>query len=320
MTIHSPKPDSKSDATASRASAVARRASGIHVILNESAGTAKAVGSLLEDWSRNGLVTFHRPDTAEAAVAMSRRAADAGADVVVAAGGDGTVNCVVQGLLAAKRSCPLGVLPLGTGNDFCRNAGIPLDPAAALDLIQIRVAKPVDVIRVSTESECFHYINMATAGNTGLYADLVTDDMKKFWGPMVYLRGAVDVLSNLKTYRVQLQFDDESPDTYDVLNLFFANGCVTGGGMTIAPDAQLDNGYIDVVVVLDCSPVDIAALATQYALSDYRSNPNILFRRVQSVAVRSSPPLAISADGDILTDQPTRFSVLPGMLQVIVGA
>lgn len=290
-----------------------------HIIWNEQAGSAVQHANILQELTKREGVTVHIPQSAEDARRLAADASNAGADIVVAAGGDGTVNDVLHGLVDAGLKSALGVLPLGTGNDFCRNAEIPLEVPMAVHLLENTEPRAIDIVQVESDDQTAHYLNMATGGNTGLYTDLITDEMKKFWGPLVYLRGTADILTNLQTYRVTIGFDDQAPETFKALNVFIANGRCSGGGLPVAPDAELDDGLLDIIVVLDCSPIDLARLAAGYVLSDYRENENVVFRRAKNVSIRSNPPLSLSADGDVLTDAPVQFRILPGALQAVTG-
>lgn len=290
-----------------------------HVIWNRNAGSAQANVELCERLEQRHDTCIHFPESGDETRRIAKEVSHNGAEAVIAAGGDGTVNDVVQGLADANLESKLGIIPLGTGNDLCRNIGIPLDATGAARLLDHSLERTIDLVRAEMSDHRSHYVNMATGGNTGLYADIVTDEMKQFWGPLVYLRGMVDVLADLDVFRVTVAFDDEAPVQLDVLNVFVANGRVTGGGLLVAPDAQLDDGLLDVIIVKDCGAVEMAGLAAEYVLSDYRNNENIVYRQVSSVDIQSTPPLAFSADGDILTDEPVRFCILPGVLRVITA-
>lgn len=181
----------------------------IEVIWNSQAGSAERAACLLDEISWLGGIRVHFPESSEEARRTAYNAALGDADMVVAAGGDGTVHDVLQGLVRAESSTVFAAIPLGTGNDFCRNAGIPLEPPAAFELLMTAKPKPLDLIRVSTDQESIYCVNMASGGNSGNFSDLLTSEMKKWWGPLVYLRGALDVIRHLQVFEVQLAFNDE---------------------------------------------------------------------------------------------------------------
>ncbi|MEZ6128579.1 MAG: diacylglycerol kinase family lipid kinase [Planctomycetaceae bacterium] len=288
------------------------------VIWNAHSGSAAENEHVLLSLANRRGVVVSQSKSADDAQRLAQAAALSGANMIVAAGGDGTVNSVAQGILQAKTETPLAILPLGTGNDFCRNMGIPIDPEQALQLLNHPRRRKVDVIRAETKTRTAHYINMATGGNTARYSDAVTEETKQFWGPLAYLRGAVELLTALDTFHVRIAFEDEAPLEADVLNLFLANGKLSGGGLMVAPDAEMDDGLLDVIVVRDCSASDIATLAAQYALTDYRQHASITYRQTRKVTLSASPPLAITTDGDLLTDEPATLHVLPRALNVVV--
>ncbi len=296
----------------------------LHIIWNRNAGTADRHEPFRDELASRDDISLLMPASADDARDMAAEAARGGADVVIAAGGDGTVNDVARALIDSGMNTVLAVIPLGTGNDFCRNAGIPLDPARAMQLIETEEPCSIDVVHARIGPEESYFLNMASGGNSGLYADLITDEMKSFWEPLVYLRGAVDMLSQMETFRVQMHFDDQAPVLLDALNVFVANGRVTGGGLLVAPDARFNDGLLDVVVVLDGTPIDVAALAADYLLNATRYSDMLVRRRCRAVAIDASPELPFAVDGNLLSSGPVpsgpvQFTVIPDRLRVIIG-
>ena len=291
----------------------------VHILWNGHAGSAAANQAVLEEFQRNPDITVHHPTTSNQSRILAETLSNDGAKTIVAAGGDGSINSVVQGLMAAGAKSQLGVLPLGTGNDFCRTLAVPLDVPQAAALIHSGSTRRVDVACAVTPDEKVYFANMATGGNTGRFTQKLTDEMKQFWGPLVYLRGVLDVLADLVPFQVTVKFDDESPQRYTALNIFAANGRTSGTGLQVAPDASLEDGLLDVVIVLDCEPVEIAGLATDFALGDYRENENIIYRRAARISIDSDPPMAFSADGNLLSESAVEFHIQPSALEVIVG-
>jgi diacylglycerol kinase (ATP) len=160
---------------------------------------------------------------------------------------------------------------------------------------------------------------MVTAGNTGQYTSLLTDEMKRRWGPFCYMRGALDVLSELSVYDIQLHCDGDPPVQCDALNLFVANGRTSGGGMVVSPDARLDDGLLDLLVIRDGSAFDLASLTVDYLLTDYRKNDLILYRRCRRLTIASTPPLPLSADGDPVDSSSFSLETHPHALLTVRG-
>jgi len=295
----------------------------IVVLWNPHSGMSEvsvAARSLLESRDECRLLeTSSGPEAIERAA----DAAEQGAELVVAAGGDGTVNAVAQGLLRAGESARLGVIPTGTGNDLCRSLAVPLDPLQAaqwlLDHGEDHVRR-IDVAELRSPSKQSTFVNMATGGNSGRFTQQLTDEMKEFWGPLCYLRGTLTIVSDLIVFNARIRFDDGPQERFNALNVFIANGRTAGGGLRAAPQASLEDGLLDAIIVLDGTPVDLAGLATRYVVGDYLQSELIIHRRVRRLSLQADPTMMFSADGDVVTDEPVEFLVREKALQVVVGA
>lgn len=295
----------------------------VAVIWNPSAGSTAAsdhIRKLLMEKSGLEVIETGSRDDALQAV---RRCGEEGFHRVIAAGGDGTANAVVTALaqLAADglHVPELAVLPLGSGNDLARSLGMPLDPLSAVDVCLEGTAMPLDLLDVQLDGggETRTAGNMVTAGNTGKYLNVLTDEQKRRWGPLCYLRGAVAVLESLEVYRAELHIDDAPPIAVDALNLFFANGRTSGGGMTVCSDAQLDDGKLDLVVISDGDGFDLAGLTVDYLTSDVRENPLVLHRRCRSVTVKCQSSIPVSTDGDAAEAREIKIEVRQKALRAV---
>ncbi len=297
----------------------------MHVLWNSHSGSAEANAAVRERLLESPAVTLIETSSRDDAMRQARLAAERGASRVVAAGGDGTANAVVAGILQADAGAALAVLPLGTGNDLARSLGMPLDPLEAADVCLTGAIHRIDVVHAEGRREdnafpIVSYANMATGGNTGKYLEILTDEMKRFWGPMCYLRGVIDVVKELDVYDIELQADDGSPQRHRALNVFIANGRTSGGGMSVAPQSQLDDGVLDYMIVLDSSPLELASLTADYLFFDrFLESDLIVHGRARRLSIVSDPPLPFTADGDSLPETPVEFEVLPGRLPVVTG-
>jgi diacylglycerol kinase (ATP) len=288
------------------------------VLWNPSAGSAEQSRDVREQLERLPHVSIIEPDGREASIEASVRAARDGAELIVAAGGDGTVNSVVTGVVQSQADPVLAVLPVGTGNDLARALEMPLDPLQAVEALASGTLGRLDVVR-ATSSEGMHlYANMLTAGNTGRYLHHMTAEMKSLWGPLCYLRGVIDVLRDLQVYRVQIACDDEPAEEFDVLNVFVANGRYSGGGMAVSPRAELHDGKLDVVIVRDGDAVDIASLTTEYVIADYLEHELVEFRRAARVEITAVPELPVTSDGEEIGTTPLSIAIDPQRLRVLL--
>ncbi|HVJ84724.1 MAG TPA: diacylglycerol kinase family protein [Caulifigura sp.] len=297
---------------------------GAIVIWNPGAGSAGHAGQLREFLDRSPGVQVVETPSRDDAIREIQRACQDGIDRVIAAGGDGTVNAAVTALARWQkdngRAPELAVLPLGTGNDLARSLGMPLDPMDAVEVCLRGSARPMDVMELTPEDGQTRVAgNMITAGNTGKYLDVLTDELKQKWGALCYLRGAVDVLEDLEVFRITLEADDQPPVDVEALNLFVANGRTSGGGITVCSDAELDDGRLALLVIREGNGFDLATLTLDYLTSDVRESDLVLHRRCRSVRVSCPAPLPLSADGDALKSSQFTVTVRPGAIQAVRG-
>ena len=260
-------------------------------------------------------------------VAAAEQAALDGADLVVAAGGDGTVHAVTNGLMRVGTSAAdrpaLGVLPMGTGNDLARTLAIPLDLLVAdqVDLLARGERRTMDIIHVGCATEEVRYaVNACSGGFTGQIDEAVTSEMKATWGPLAYAIGTIKTLPDITDFRTTIAWDDEPPRRVHAFNVLVANGRTIGGGTPVAPHASVEDGLLDVVVVREGGALDIARLtAKAYATEDYTDDDKIIYRRVRRVSVASEPGMLFNVDGELHTREPVTFEVVPGALRIVVG-
>lgn len=288
------------------------------VILNPHAGSVgdvQHVEAAIQRLDGAKLLTTERPGDG---LKMAREAVAQGCEFVVAAGGDGTINEVVNGLADHFDRAVLGVLPVGTGNDFARSINVPTEIDAAVDLLLQRRTLPLDVVRV-TSDEVRHFINVSAGGFSGLVDEKLTEDLKRSWGPLAYLRSAAEALPDLTDYHTLITFDDDEQHEVKTYNIVIANARYVAGGIPIAPTARLDDGLVDVLIVPVASMPQLALLVPQVLLGQHLSSELISFRRARKVRVEARPGMWFNADGELVGNQPATFEVLPKALHVVVG-
>jgi diacylglycerol kinase (ATP) len=300
------------------------------VIWNTGSGSAVAAAAAEEALRRRAATHVREVRSREEAAEAAREAARAGAELVVAAGGDGTINAVVNGLLTGpgqlpvsrpdSRSVPvLGVLPIGTANDFARTIAMPLDPFDAIRSFDAPDIQTLDVVRTTSEGQTHYFINMATAGNSERIIENLTPQQKEWWGPLCYIRGAIDVALDLLSYEVTLRLDEEPPQSHTVWNLILANGRTSAAGLHVAPRADPADGLIDVIVVTDGTLPDLVQIGARLWLDKFMGSDLVHLRRARIIEVASTPPLRFTADGDVIEWVPARFDIQPAALRVLVG-
>lgn len=286
-------------------------------ILNPAAGRARRYACVAEEMARLCGAGLHRTAGPGHAAELAVRAVRDGADQLVVAGGDGTIHEVVNGLSAAVDGpLRMGFVPLGTGNDLCRSLDLPLDPHDALSVLRTRSERSADLMAAEVDGHRRLAVTFALGGLAGDIALHVTDERKRLWGGLVYLRGALECLRGLRSYRTELLLDGERLAPLDLLAVVVANGRCLGGGIPAAPRAVPDDGLLDVVAVHSCPPHRLPALLASVLSGRHLDDPRVLWCRARRVEVRPEPGMPFNLDGQPLGSGSAAFEVLPGALRV----
>ena len=253
-------------------------------------------------------------------------AADAvrdGADRVIGVGGDGTMQEVVNGIIAAG-GASLGVVPVGRGNDLARSLGIPLDPLAALDVALGATTTPMDVGRAIRDARLRHFV---AAGGVGFDAQVAwtMSNPRPWWknGRVGYLAGTLDELRRFHNQRLRITFETaDGREVVDHVSLMaaFANGPYYGGGMKICPDASMTDGQLDVCVVGDLSRLQALREVPGIYEAKHVRNPKVRFYRSRWILIEGDEPTRVHLDGEPWGTLPLRVEALPAALHVAVGA
>jgi diacylglycerol kinase (ATP) len=245
----------------------------------------------------------------------------AGCETVIAAGGDGTVNVVVNALMEmdAERRPVLAILPLGTANDFAGTLCIPDNLHEAIALVGSGACLPIDVVRIKAKDLERHFANVAAGGNSVRVSEELTDELKSRWGAYCYLRGAINVLTDLQSFRVTAQCDQEQFEQLDCWAVLVANGKTNAGRITVAPSASPIDGLLDVVIIRDGSVLDILEIASAGILGNFLECEQVVHRQVKRLRLKSQPGMRFTMDGEIIDEEPVQFDVVPGAIRMFVG-
>jgi diacylglycerol kinase (ATP) len=255
-------------------------------------------------------VTFEPGDARR----YARGAALAGYDVVVAAGGDGTINEVVNGLSAVGTGTALGVVPLGTANDFAAGLGLPEELEAALRLAAMGAVRSVDVARVNRR--CF--INVSTGGFGAEATRSASRRWKRWLGRLTYLARGVRLLTSYEPVRGRIRSNGQL--LYDGTFVFFAVGNArrTGGGTPLTPLADHGDGKLDLLVVHGGTRLDFLALLPELRAGTHVGNPDVSYFRADEFEVRTRGPIAVNADGEAVAGRRFRYDLLPRRLPLVL--
>jgi diacylglycerol kinase (ATP) len=289
------------------------------IILNPKAGSAGEIEALRETLKlRVPAAAVRVTRKAGDARRIARKALASGVGLVVAAGGDGTINEVVNGLAADFGSARLGLLPLGTGNDFARSIDVPADLDAALDILEAGRVRTVDVARARFGRRRRWFINVSAGGFSGAVSEKASE-VKDRWGPLAYLRAAVGTLPQLQGHNARITLDGGERLEVETYNVVVSNGRYVAGGIPVAPQSRLDDGRLDVMITPSATIPQLARLVPQILLGRHAESDLLLFREAARIDIESDPPMSFNVDGELIGDGPVSFEVLPRALEVVVG-
>lgn len=248
---------------------------------------------------------------------LARNAVARGATLVIAAGGDGTIEEVATALIHTPAT--LGILPLGTMNNLARSLGIPLDlPNAAL-LLAIGATRHIDVGRVVTPEDRIegYFLETAGIGLSAIATPMGEDAEKRRWGNLFSKLGDFFAFSSTA---VTIQCDNETPRHSQTHLVMIANAPLFGNNMLISPDAKVDDGLLDVVIYEGMELVDLTSyffgIFNGGRVNDFR----VRTHRARRVQVTADAPLPVNADLDVLDGQSSwAIEVVQRALSVVVG-
>ena len=253
-------------------------------------------------------------------IELARSAVDGGATLVIAVGGDGTLNEVVNGI--AGRDVDLATIPLGTGMDFGRTYGIPTKFEDAVRLALEGKPRTIDAGRVSYrtwggEDAERWFANVGSVGMSGAVAQRANGMSKALGGKATFFYALTRVFFEWENTDVTVRFNGEERHgkMHDVI---VANGVWHGGGMMLAPDARPDDGVFDVIMIGDVGKVDFLTTAPKLYKGKHVGHPKIEVVRTARVEVDAAERLPIELEGEQVGTTPATFEVVPGALRVRV--
>ena len=256
---------------------------------------------------------------------LAAEAAAAGATAIVVVGGDGTVHEVVDGLARAGASdrVELGLIPFGTGRDFARSLRIPRRLDDALEVVRGGRVRTVDIGRATYASDngeaVAHFANFAGAGISGAIADRANRTTKAFGGRLSFIWATLAVFTRWQPTEMTVEIDGERRQVL-LLEALAMNGDYTAGGMWVAPEASLEDGTFDVVLIGDFSKAEFTTTFPKIYRGAHVSHAKVEILRARELRVDAPSPLPIVLDGEQPGTTPVRFEVVPGALRVRVPA
>jgi YegS/Rv2252/BmrU family lipid kinase len=252
---------------------------------------------------------FERPDEIDRTI----RAAAGQVDLVILAGGDGTMNAAADALLDC--GLPFGILPTGTANDLARTLAIPSDLVAAAGVIGAGRRHRIDLGRVNGK----HYFNAASIGLSAEVTRHHTVERKRRYRLCAYFFSLRDAWRTHRPFSARLRCDGRSM-RLRAIQITVGNGRHYGGGMTVSEDAAIDDGWLDVYCLRPGSWWRLLALFPALRLGRLRRRESVHVLRGRTVEVSTRRSLPINTDGELTARTPAEFQVVPGALTVFVPA
>jgi YegS/Rv2252/BmrU family lipid kinase len=255
---------------------------------------------------------------------LAAAAVTAGYDRIVAAGGDGTVNEVVNGLLGSQRpGCPFGVIPIGSGNDFAFAADLPLGSLeAAIQRLFAGKPTPIDLAEINDNRGRRQYVTNAVGIGFDAAVAIEAEKVVRLQGFAGYLLATMRTLgARFRRPGFALRFDDTHVRQRGLM-LTVGIGPRTGGGFHITPNARHDDGWLDSCLVAPVGRLTILALLPRVMRGTHISSGHIALYRSRVVDLKADEPLSIHTDGEIYAypaNGVTQLSVtsLPGALRLL---
>ena len=285
-----------------------------HVILNPAAGRGRA-GRLLP--SLRATLRQQLPDhrlyitTRQGEAAELAEQLRDSAPVVVAAGGDGTIHEVVNGLMGGRAI--LGLIPVGSGNDFIKMLNLPQDVAAAVSVVKRGRHKPVDIGEVNGR----YFPNGV---GMGFDAEAVRVGQKVKWlrGFLIYFYSVLRTMLFYRNREVTIRIGDRET-RQKIFMISVGNGASVGGGFRITPDARLDDGLFDICIMDALSRVEILRHLPKAIQGRHKHLPQVDYFRAAEMTVLAVNGIPVHADGELLGEalQEIRIRLIPGALRVI---
>ena len=287
------------------------------VIYNPSSGRElfkRRLPEVLVKFEKAGYETSCHETTGEGdAEAEAKLASNRGYDIVIAAGGDGTINEVINGLANAPVRPKFGVIPVGTSNDFARALRIPRTVDRAVNIIVEGNTIPVDIGKMNDR----YFINIAGGGHLTELSYEVPSKLKTGLGQLAYYLKGIEMLPSLKATEVSIEYDGEIFEG-EIMLFLVANTNSVGGFEKLVPDSNVQDGKFSLLILKKTNLADLIRIATLAIRGEHLSDPNIIYEKASTIRVINKERMQINVDGEYGGDAPASFVNLPRHIEVFV--
>ncbi|PJO45410.1 diacylglycerol kinase, partial [Lysinibacillus xylanilyticus] len=248
------------------------------------------------------------------ATIAAKNAVERGFDIIIAVGGDGTLNEVVSGVSSFENRPKVGLIPMGTTNDFARAVHIPRNIDAAVEIIIKGETLPVDVGLLNGER---YFINIAAGGRITELTYEVPSKMKTMLGQLAYYLKAVEMIPSIKASHMRIEYDGEVFDGDAMMFLCGLTNSV-GGFEKLAPDASINDGYFTLLVLKKASLPEFIQLAAMALRGEHLNDDRVIYKKASVVKVSTEDEIHLNLDGEYGGDAPATFENLKRHIEIFV--
>jgi diacylglycerol kinase (ATP) len=238
---------------------------------------------------------------------------------LIAVGGDGTLNEVVNGIMNNyKEDLVLGVLPYGTANDFVKSTDLPLNLVDLFEAISKEKVRKIDIGLIDCISDKRYFINIADIGIGAEVVKRVNKSKKRLGSYLTFFKAIIETFMVYKNQDVICK-TTEWQYAGKINSLVMANGKYFGSGLCIAPDAQLDNGQFSIVISGDITLKDYLKNVSKIKKGDLVNHPLVEYKSAYKLELSSTEPCGIEADGEFVGYTPAIIQVIPKKLNLLIS-
>ncbi|WP_026895150.1 diacylglycerol/lipid kinase family protein [Clostridiisalibacter paucivorans] len=237
-------------------------------------------------------------------------------DIIIACGGDGTVNEIATGILLGGRKIPVAILAGGTVNDFSNDMGLPRSPKKFCNMIDEGKTEDVDVGEVNGK----YFVNVAAGGLLTNVAHQVPIELKTILGRMAYyIEGLKEIpKQKFKPIRIRVESEEYSGEE-DILLFLISNGKSIGGFKKLAPKAEVKDGYLDCIIIKKSEIQDIISIFMKLFMGEHINHPNVIYFKTRKIYIESNDKIDIDIDGEHGGILPATFNVIPNAFRILVN-
>ncbi|UOQ91751.1 diacylglycerol kinase family lipid kinase [Halobacillus shinanisalinarum] len=234
-------------------------------------------------------------------------------DLIVSLGGDGTLNETINGLVDQQHRPKLGIIPLGTVNDFARALQIPLDPEEAIKVLQSDLTKKVDVGRFNDQ----YFVNIVAVGALAEASYDVTPEQKTKFGTLAYVVEGLKTLASTQTYPLRIEHDEKVWEGDSFLFLAALTNS-TAGFEKLSPQAKVNDGLLHCYIIENVNMIRMASIASSMVRGELRNQKDVEYFTAGKLNIASPEDLVTNVDGEEGDRLPVSIEVKPQHIEVII--